>query len=213
MSFSECSSNLSADSEYYNSDESCDYSGCSHHYHCTKCSKPRDIPESRDAAIHRVIDRLNLVNHKRDQLTSMNSEQLTTEFSKRFKIKATFVSDQDKINQLLWTFISENEPSTEYRLSRKFYKYAVNRWRCDKLIEPDMEDIYIEMINNKQLYIRDFARYNAKIMIALHNETEPVEHKLDMLTKMTDLLDNIVAEPTRNHYISAIKTCTDHLNV
>jgi hypothetical protein len=70
--FSSCSSELSENSLYYNSAESCNYSGYSHDYHCAKCSKPRAFDESKTAASFRVNDRLKLVNAEKRKMEETN---------------------------------------------------------------------------------------------------------------------------------------------
>lgn len=188
--FSDCSSNLSNESLYYNSDDTCDWSGYSHDYHCSKCSKLRWGKESTNAAKHRAMDRVKQVQSYKLKLEAMSDDELAETFRDKYSKYGQFVPREIKTGVLLNTYIDENSPDAYYRLAYKYYKTYVRDKYDTTQTTLDTEFEMIDALH--QIVLKQYNGNGSHALKVLHsaidNFREPLNHKI----KIAKVIRNVI---------------------
>lgn len=190
-----CSSTLSENRDFYNSDESCDYSGYSHDYHCSKCSKPHAVIESRLAALHRANERLKLVDSYVSTIKSLDLAKLAKNSTKEDKMIAIFVEN--------------NEPDPEYRLANKFYKAATLKWQKIET-KPEMEDLLHEILITLQTTSNDYTRVLQRFKETII-ESDSKQKKTQVKEKLDKIYEGFLTEKSRQLLAECRKFITQQI--
>jgi hypothetical protein len=208
--FSSCSSELSENSLYYNSAESCNYSGYSHDYHCAKCSKPRAFDESKTAASFRVNDRLKLVNAEKRKMEEFDNERLDREFKSRFGAPGKTIQRDEKIVRLVSSFARANRPGIKYRLAIKLYDYATEEWkRYDTPLNPEIEHAVTKIKSN--LYNQQNPTLLTELEWTLTHHLETRATKLEAAFDLASIKTGLLTERARSFHQKCCEMCLKYL--
>ena len=184
--------------EYYDSAESCDYSGYSHDYHCSKCSKMRAIDESELAASFRANDRLKLVDAEYLRLCNMTDIEISTQFKLVFQTRSACSDRCKNIKRLMWDYVRRNKPAAKYRAALEIYNSETLKWKIDTKTEPDLEDVITNIINSLHTLNFNEKTLESNLKLALKNATR--KHKLVHVQKLLNLQTGLLSEKARNFY-------------
>lgn len=126
-----CSDEIGSSDSYYDPAKPCKYWNRgiqSHDKWCANCKKPRAVKESRNAAQHRVQERLKLVSARYQELLDMSYVELDFLYYNTFKCSPADMKYSSLLNALRYQCARDNRPSKKYRLANKIYEHRIRKW-------------------------------------------------------------------------------------